>query len=221
MKRAVIVINGDLSNIKNVTFLPDDFVICTDGATEKVLKRNIIPSVVIGDFDSISGKTIQKLTQKKVPMITYPSKKDKSDSELSIEFAYKKKYKQIVICGLLGRRLDHMLANILLLGRNIIAGCDITIVDYNIILYSVRKEKIIIGKKNDIVSLLPITKQVEGVTTNGLSYTLNNATLYFGSTRGISNYLTSNKAQITIKKGVLLVAHEHRDLISDRKTINT
>lgn len=206
MKRAIIIFNGDLANFDTLKFTTDDFIICADGAVEKILKRNIYPSVVIGDFDSTSKKTIKKLKEKKIEIIKYPGEKDKTDSELAIEYAIKKKYKRITLCGLLGTRVDHLLANILLLGKYIGGGCDITIIEHNTIMYTVRKKQVIIGKKNDIVSLLPITKKVTGITTSGLYYVLKNATLKFGSTRGVSNYMTESRAMITIQKGVLLVA---------------
>lgn len=207
MKRAIIIFNGDLANFDTLKFTASDFIICADGAVEKILKRNIYPSVVIGDFDSTSKKTIKKLKEKKIEIIKYPSEKDKTDSELALKYAIKKKYQHIIICGLIGTRIDHMLGNMLMLGKYINEGCDITVVEHKTIIYMVRGKIIIKGKKNDIVSLLPITKKVEGVTTNGLYYPLNNETLEFGSTRGISNYMTSSQSAIVIKRGILLVAH--------------
>ncbi len=207
MKRAIIIINGDLANIDNVKFLPSDFIVCADGAVEKILKINILPTVVIGDFDSTSKKTLQKIKEKKIQIITYPREKDKTDSELALEYAIEKKYKYIIICGLLGTRIDHLLGNVLLLGKYITKGLELTIHEHKTTMYTVRNKLIIKGKKNDTISLLPITKHVIGVLTNGLYYKLDNESLDFGFSRGMSNYMIEDRCEVNIKKGILLVSH--------------
>lgn len=207
MKRAVIVCNGDLANINNVAFLKSDFIVCADGAVEKLLKKNMLPAIVIGDFDSTQEKTIQKLKEKNIQLIEYPREKDKTDSELALDYVVQKKYRKIIICGLLGSRIDHLLSNILMLSTYIHKGCDITVVENKTTVYTVREKISIQGMKNDIVSIVPITNEASGIETIGLHYALTNESLIFGSTRGISNYMIKNSAEITLKKGILLAIH--------------
>jgi len=61
------------------------------------------------------------------------------------------------------------------------------------------------GKPKDLISLIPVSQKVEGVTLQGVAYPLRDYTLFMGSTRGISNYLTDKKAVITIRSGILIV----------------
>ena len=49
-----------------------------------------------------------------------------------------------------------------------------------------------------------------GITTDGLEYPLNDETLYFGSSRGISNIMLADKCNITIKSGMALVIKVER-----------
>ena len=55
------------------------------------------------------------------------------------------------------------------------------------------------------ISLMPCSEIVRGVTTSGLKYPLENATLLQSSSYGISNEFYNNTAKITIKEGLLFV----------------
>jgi thiamine pyrophosphokinase len=58
------------------------------------------------------------------------------------------------------------------------------------------------------VSLMPINGQVTGIRTTGLHFPLDGETLYPEKTRGISNWLSTSNASITIDSGLLLCIHE-------------
>ncbi|MEA1972444.1 MAG: hypothetical protein U9N34_04000, partial [Candidatus Cloacimonadota bacterium] len=61
------------------------------------------------------------------------------------------------------------------------------------------------GKINQTVSLIPFSKQVDGIYTKGLKFRLANETLYRNQTRGISNVLTKKQVEINLTKGKLLI----------------
>ena len=119
MKRAIIFVNGnlsDLSRAKNI-ITKEDFLIASDGGIKHVLKLGLIPQTIIGDFDSISISLQKKLEKEKIEWIKYPKKKNKTDFELAIDLALKRKYNQIIVFGILGDRVDHFIANIFLLAK--------------------------------------------------------------------------------------------------------
>ena len=60
------------------------------------------------------------------------------------------------------------------------------------------------------MSIVPINGDVEGVTTDGLDYPLDNETLYFASSRGISNVMVGRECTISAKKGMALVIKVER-----------
>lgn len=209
MKQAVIFANGnlsDLSQAKNI-ITNEDCIICADGGVKHVLKLGLTPHAVIGDFDSISTSLQKKLARKKIELIKYPKKKDETDFELAINFALEKKCHQIIIFGILGDRIDHLMANIFLLAKiqTENESVKIKIFEGNKEIYILNKEIIINGQIGDEVSLIPISKMLQGVITDGLEYPLKNETLVFGSTRGVSNVMNKTLAKITISKGVALI----------------
>jgi thiamine pyrophosphokinase len=73
------------------------------------------------------------------------------------------------------------------------------------------------GKPGDTVSLIPLGGDTEGITTQWLEYPLEDETLYFGSTRGISNVLLDENATVFIKKGLLLCIIIHNTISNSKE----
>jgi thiamine pyrophosphokinase len=63
------------------------------------------------------------------------------------------------------------------------------------------------GKPGDIVSLIPVSEVVEGVSTRGLRWQLDQAVLLQGNTRSVSNELITHSAEVNIETGKLLLVH--------------
>lgn len=183
-------------------------VLAVDNGAKYALELGVTPQLVLGDFDSIDNKTLKQVqTDKNVEIIRFPKEKNETDTELGIQEAVKQGASEItIIGGIEGDRLDHILANVFLLTQ-----FEIPILFANgnqkIWLSKGPKKEIIQGKKNDLLSLIPIKDNVEEITTNGLEYKLDNQTLFFGKSRGISNVFLENEVKIKFEKGILLFAH--------------
>jgi hypothetical protein len=74
-------------------------------------------------------------------------------------------------------------------------------------LFLVRDSAALEGRAGDTVSLLPLTPEVRGVTTHGLLYRLEEATLRYERARGISNVLLEPPGRVALREGLLLVVH--------------
>src|SRR5579872_5848120 len=114
MKRAIIFYNGDLSDFRNAKkyVRPKDYIIGVDGGAKHILELGIKPDFIIGDLDSLAKADQKKIEKDKIPFIQYKKEKDETDSELALQYAIKNGYKQILLFGILGSRIDHMLTNI-------------------------------------------------------------------------------------------------------------
>ena len=137
--------------------------------------------------------------------------KDKTDSELALDYVVKKGFKNILIFGALGKRLDHFLSNLYLLANTKYEDINLKIINQNQEIFLIKGKKIIKAKKGDLLSLIPLKEDCLGIYTKGLLYKLNNEALYFSKSRGVSNVFTSSKAEIKIKKGILLAIHTKAD----------
>lgn len=205
--KAIIISNGEIKNYSYYKkyFEGPVFIVCCDGGARHLRNLSVIPDVLLGDFDSISEEDLKYCKENSVETIKYPVKKDKTDTEIAVEYVISKKCDSCTIIGGFGNRADHTLANILLLIKMLKKGVLGTIIDeknsINVIQDKTRIEKI----ENHIISLIPITEEVRGITTKGLLYPLNNATIMPGDTRGISNEFSADMAEIDIKSGMLLI----------------
>jgi thiamine pyrophosphokinase len=182
-----------------------ELIICADGGAMHVKSFRIKPHVLLGDFDSISKEDFDYFKGMGIKIEKFPVKKDQTDTEIAVDYAIQKGCKSIIILGGIGYRLDHSLSNIFLLKKMLDRGVRGKIVDeYNEIVLI--NDRIKLQKEEDFkITLLPLTEKTEGVTTRGLSYPLDNATLEQGSTWGVSNEFADEFAEVFIKSGLLLV----------------
>ncbi|MBP5427345.1 MAG: thiamine diphosphokinase [Clostridiales bacterium] len=205
--KGLIICGG---RIKDKEFLRNytkdvDFVICADRGGLYAKDMDIMPDLLLGDMDSIPGCILEEYKNKKVDMTLYPSEKDMTDSEIAILRAVEMGADELIIMGALGSRLDHSLANICMLKKLVDMHIKATIVDENNEITLIDNELEL--KKDDeyMLSLLPLTPKVTGVTLKGLKYTLEDGTLEMGTSLGVSNEFEDDVAKITIKDGLLLV----------------
>lgn len=205
MKRAVIFLNGTRPSEKRVFEIvkTTDTIICADGGIKHAFFFGLIPSIVIGDFDSTPKSLQAKLAKQHIPLLTFPTNKDETDSELTIAYIAKKGFKDIIVFAADGDRTDHVIANMLFF-----ATCTtlrIQIVKEKEDVFFVSQKIVLTGKKGDTVSLIPLTGDVKGVSTTGLKWKLREDVLVFGKTKGVSNEMTAGRAVISVTKGTLLV----------------
>jgi len=182
-----------------------DLVVCADGGARHLRRMNMVPHVAIGDFDSIDTKSRLFLEEHHVPIITHPRDKDATDTELAVQWAKEKGATGLTLMGVTGTRLDHTLANILLLKSIGATGLKCRIVDDNNEIYLVTERIELHGNPGDLVSLIPLTETVKGITITGVDFPLDNAEIPMGSSLGISNRFSGTQAQISIKSGMAVV----------------
>jgi thiamine pyrophosphokinase len=170
--------------------------------------------LLIGDLDSLDPGEVQALRDAGVPVITAPVAKDETDLELALARALEEGLEQIVICAALGGRVDHLLANVLLLARPDLEGRDVLIADGQQTVRLLRNcdpdrpaALALSGRAGDLLSLLPVSDAAVGVTTEGLLYPLNDETLYLGQGRGVSNEFLGGEARVRLRSGMLVVVH--------------
>lgn len=205
--RALIIGNGEIedTNIIRKNLKPNDIIICCDGGTRYVFEEGIIPHYIIGDLDSSSSQIISFFETKNVEFKKFPAKKDKTDMELCLEFAISLGVVEIIIFGAIGTRFDHSLANVNILMQGINANVFTKIINEHNEIMLINDEIEIKGEKGDLISLLPLSTTVSGVTTKGLEYQLNNYTMEIGKALGISNVMIEENAKINVKEGYLII----------------
>jgi len=204
--RAVIFANGPIDDLSSVRYrlLADDYFIAADGGALHIESLGFSPSVVIGDLDSIPGSIIKKNSD--VEIVRHSPRKDQTDLELAIFLAMQRGANKALIFGALGKRWDMTIANVYLGALPEFKDIDVRIIDGNQEIRILREKEIhcFFGQKGDIFSLIPISTNVHGITSEGLEYPLKNDLIRFGSTRGISNAFSKKEASVRFKRGLLM-----------------
>ncbi|HSH21268.1 MAG TPA: thiamine diphosphokinase [Candidatus Caenarcaniphilales bacterium] len=190
-------------------------VVAADGGARKAELLGLLPDVVVGDMDSLAPETLAGLERRGVELQRHSPEKEASDTELAVQEALRRGATELVILGALGgTRFEHTLANVLLLTLPDLAGRNVALVDGPTTVRAIgssgpdRLE--LDGQPGDLVSLLPLTAHVEGVTTTGLAYALSGETLEQGTSRGLSNLLDDQQATIATSIGRLAIVHTRR-----------
>ena len=205
--KCVIIANGDLEYTDGMIGIIKGarMIVCADGGARHLRALNILPHVMIGDFDSIDPDDQEFFKKNQIKTLRFPSRKDQTDSELCLDWALKNNATDITLLGVTGTRLDHTLANIFLLKKLALQNIPARIINKNNQIHIVTDSITIEGRAKEFLSIIPITEDVTGITLKGLEYPLKNADLKMGSCRGVSNYFKDNRACISIKTGALIV----------------
>jgi thiamine pyrophosphokinase len=212
--KALIVADGDVPSRAAVDQLlggePADLVIAADGGALKALALGFAPDVVVGDSDSIGAADVERLREGGAEINVYPTHKDESDTELALREARDRGATSLLVIGAFGgARLEHTIANLLLLASAALVDCDVVLADERCEVRLVSSGRVLPlhGEPGDFVSIFPLTPVADGVDTDGLEYPLTGEQLVQGPARGLSNVMTGAQATVGVKDGRLLVVH--------------
>jgi thiamine pyrophosphokinase len=188
-------------------------VIGADRGAARARAAGVGVDVVVGDLDSIDADALERLRADGAEVLRAERDKDESDTELALHVALDRGLQPIVIVGALGgTRIDHELANLLLLAHPRLDGLDVALLDGGTTIRRIGTDAgpgsvELTGAPGDLVTLLALAGAVEGVTTRGLRYPLRSETLPPGPARGLSNEMLDTTAGVTATRGRLLVIH--------------
>jgi thiamine pyrophosphokinase len=206
-KHCLILANGDLNPGPAVQQALQDSgpVIAADGGAEFAAALGLAVDLLIGDMDSVSPQTLARLQMAGTEVRRFPVDKNETDLELALLAALADGAESIRILGGVGGRLDQTLANIYLLNLPALAALDVRLVSGAQSLCLMRPgDYAIEGQIGDTISLIPLGGPVEGISTQGLRYPLQDETLAFGPARGVSNRISQLPARLQTRSGILL-----------------
>lgn len=228
--RIVIIANGTPPAQRDIDrwLRAGDLLMCADGGAAAALALGLSPQHVIGDFDSLHEADLSELRRRGATLHQHPTHKDETDLELALlmalqlfttestEVKHEKptatsgvERNEIVVLGALGGRIDHEMANMLLLAMPALQGARVVLAhgDQQLFAIDARNGKAVArlhGHAGDTVSLLPFNGDAHGITTAGLEYPLKNESLFVGPARGVSNVMLGDEASVTLNAGMLL-----------------
>ncbi|MFC3749820.1 thiamine diphosphokinase [Paenibacillus sp. GCM10012306] len=204
--RIVIWAGGELSPEHLNVLDEEDFIIGADRGALFLINHGITPDLAVGDFDSVSPEALQEIKNGSREIITCDAvDKDLTDSELALDLALNRSPSSILMMGVTGSRVDHMLASIQMMTLAMQRQVSCSIMDSHNYISLTGSQALVEDRGYTYVSLLPLTPEVTGITLEGFQYPLSNATLKLGQSLGVSNKLLSASGTVTIESGLLLI----------------
>ncbi len=174
-----------------------------DGGVETLLAQNIMPMVVVGDYDSL----VNKECLKKIEHIQLPRQKDDTDTAIAIEYLLSNGYNDIVLYGVTGGRLDHFLAVLCLLKKY--RDYKLTVIDEQNKIYLLKAGKHFIHK-NEYRYLSFFTDQDTIISIKGCVYPLNQYLLKNNDPLCVSNEICEDICEIEINQDVIVVQSNNK-----------
>lgn len=208
--RAIIVSGGNApsENLLKTYIKDNDIIIGVDSGCNTLYNFNIIPNLILGDFDSIKKEVLEYFLENGVNIEKYSSEKDYTDTDLGYRKAKEMfNAKEILMFGATGSRLDHTLGNIGILFRALKDKIKMEIIDENNRMYIVDKNSIIKKEKGKIVSFHALSDIVKNFTIRGGKYDLTSYDMTLLEPRAICNEFLDDDITITFDSGILLVMY--------------
>ena len=176
------------------------FKIAVDGGYSFFRKTGLVPDLLMGDFDSLKKNPAD--LPRKTEIIKYPREKDKTDSELALEYCLDKKAKRIDIVQPSVGEPDQFMGNAMLLlpgaaGR-VGYRPKIRLINVGYELLFVENERITVEKAaGDTVSVLALSGRCRYSCT-GTDFDVKDIVLKPGQSRGLRNKIAAKKAVFDI-----------------------
>ncbi len=196
-----IVCGGEINNIEWLKHQLGcyNLIIAADSGYDKCVKCGITPQLIVGDFDSVSFQIPHD-----IKCLTFPSRKDKTDFMLCLEYCKEQQYENVTVFGAWGGRIDHSLGAIFALLEISKHNLYPKLVTENSTVFIV-SNSCAIPKNNGYASIFALGEDAIGLTLKGFDYPLNNATLKSCSQLGVSNKIIDAVGEISLKQGKVLV----------------
>lgn len=210
-KTAIIVSGGTIDQdfaLKQVEQLKAEIIIGVDRGLEFLYQNQIMPTYIVGDFDSVEPEIVEYYrNETKVPIRQFDPVKDASDTEIAIRLAIELGVNRLWLLGATGTRLDHVLANIQTLKVAHDAGVKAYILDAHNRISLIAKECTLRKEEQygEYFSVFPLGGEVPCFTIKGAKYPLENHTLMPYDSLCVSNQIKEKEVEITFPEGIVVL----------------
>ncbi len=158
------------------------------------------PDLVVGDFDSAEDPRLP------VETIALPREKDDTDTFYAAREALRRGFREALLLGAAGQRLDHTLGNVGVLLFLQEHGVHAVLADDYGEMEIAGSREVAVSDRYPYFSLIAVDGPARGVCVRDAKYPLENASLSADTSLGVSNEpLPGRSAKITVAEGRLLL----------------
>jgi thiamine pyrophosphokinase len=205
-RTVVVVAGGEPVPAAAVDRAKGATVVAADSGIDHALAAGWHVDVAIGDFDSATEAGLERVAREGARVERHPAAKDHTDLELALEEAARLGATDVLVVGIGGGRLDHLLANFLVLATPALAGATVTAFagDARVHVVHAGRSCTLDAPPGAVVTLLPVGGGATDITTEGLRYPLDREALAPVTSRGVSNVVEVAPCRVTLGAGTLL-----------------
>ncbi len=189
-------------------------VVAADSGLDLARRLGIRPTLVVGDFDSVTRDALMWAAEEGIEMVPFPTDKDETDLDLAIGAALAEGIDRLIVLGGAGGRLDHLLGNI---GAIVRAGQQVPTEAW----LGTERVAVVTAERSaeraaewsaelaagTVVSVLPVAGDAV-VSERGVRWPLDRHLLPLGSTQGVSNEAVGTPGEpvvVSVHEGCALV----------------
>ncbi len=234
-RRCIILGAGDFFGIPAGLSIDEkqDLIIAADAGYENCKAVGLRPHLIVGDFDSmkvegvigvtgdVSGLSIFEDAEKaeyihhlkKTKLdgvetrIIDPVKND-PDLMACVRIGLEEGCTEYHFLGATGKRMDHSIANLQILGFLAKKGCRGYLYGKDQIITAIHNEECCFSEKHKgYFSALSLSDQSIGVTEEGFKYVISDVTLNNLTPTGLSNEFVGTPSRISVREGTLLLIY--------------
>ncbi len=179
-------------------------VIAADSGWHHAVGAGLMPSVLVGDLDSIGDDGLAAARASGCEVVGHPADKDATDVELALCLARERGARRIDVVSGGGDRPDHVLALLHVLAADAFSDTEIGgwLGHSRLVVCRPGLPVELPAEPGDTVSLVPVGGDAT-VSASGLRWTLDRAVLHAHSSRGVSN-IAGVQPCVTVHSGRLL-----------------
>lgn len=207
-KMRAIVVSGGKAPSKELLLeyiREDDYIIGVDKGCNTLYEYDIIPNVILGDFDSADNNYVEYFINKGIERFRFPKEKDYTDTHLGYLKAKEDGADEILFFGAIGNRVDHTLGNYGILLMALEDNIHTEIIDDNNRLFLINKKTTFQGEYGEIISFHAFSDVVKNVNIVGAKYELKSYNMTLFEPRAISNEFLNNDVTVSFDDGIIMV----------------
>jgi thiamine pyrophosphokinase len=204
---ALVLAGGDPVDPATAPPLPEGaLVIAADSGVDQAARLGWRVDMAVGDFDSVDAAHLAAASAAGAKLERHRPDKDATDLALALDAAMAAGADRVIVVGGHGGRLDHQLANLLLLASPAYAtaATDAYMGSARLHVVHAGRPRRVKGDPGELVTLAAVGGPAEGIWTTGLAWALTNDTFQPGESRGVSNVLVEHEAEVRLTRGTLL-----------------
>jgi thiamine pyrophosphokinase len=205
--RALVITGGAAPSVDAAQpWLHDrQLVVAADSGLETARAYGVRPSIVVGDFDSLSDRSL--LDEYSPDAVRrFGAAKDDTDTELALSIAFDEGGEDVALLGGGGGRLDHLLAIAWIFARERYPSVWVTAESE---VRPVVDELVLTGRPGERVSFFPIGGDRCRMESRGLRWALDDLRWGPGDV-GVSNEFVAGEVRVRMIEGRLLMVRPLR-----------